>query len=86
MSDPKEPLLLDSVTSVLALKNMVAVLLAMQVMAHPNGDELLKTISEGLDAKLDGLPIEDRHVMHNEKIRAEQDWILRTTRKLAGLK
>jgi hypothetical protein len=80
----REELLLHTVTRAMALRDVVAVLLAMQATSIPDPKSLFRTISDGLDARLDEMKTSDRHMAHVERIRSEFDWILNMARRLSG--
>ena len=70
---------------VTALRDMMAILLALQARASADSDAVFREVSAGLDDRLAALNVtEPRLVPHIERIRTEFDWIIAAARASLG--
>jgi len=87
MSDNQrqEAMILEAIIRVVALRDVVAVLLATQARASTNPDAFVREMSEGLDLRLSSMNVTETHlVSHIERIRDEYDWIVAAARSALG--
>jgi hypothetical protein len=87
MSDDKarETLLLETVIRALALREVMAVLLAVQARASGDADALFREVSSGLDERLAALNVTEPHLVpHLEGVRGEFDRVVEIARRALG--
>src|SRR5437868_2692799 len=79
----RDELIQQLVMRSIALRDVIAVLLAMQALASPDPENLFRVISDGLDQRLDQMKTVPAQMPMVEQIRSEVDWILDAARKLS---
>ena len=80
----RDELIQQLVTRSIALRDVIAVLLAMQALTNPDPENLFRVIADGLDQRLDEMKTVPAQMPMVEQIRSEVDWILNAARKLSG--
>jgi hypothetical protein len=81
----RETLLRETIIRALALRDVVAVLLALQARASGDADALFREVSSGLDERLAALNVTEPHLVpHLEGIRGEVDRVVEIARRAIG--